>query len=264
MHRTIAEICRKLEQINNIQILVAVENGSRAWGMASKNSDYDVRFIFKRPLNDYLQIFKPPEVITAYFNGEGCPCRAQDMLFDVQGFDIFKYVKLLYVSNPTSIEWAVSPIVYFGKPNHVITTYAHTQFNPRTLYLGYKGQCKGNYLKYIQSEKQITQKRYLYVLRGLLNAKWVKWKETIPPMNILETISRLQEQIPSQIAQILRELIKDRAQGIEIEQIPPISELNVYVETFLRETVEPSERTTSSTKLDKELQQILLFCSSEI
>jgi len=264
MHRTIVEICRKLEQDNNIQILVAVENGSRAWGMASKNSDYDVRFIFKRPLNDYLQINKPPEVINYYFDGGGSPCRAQDILIDVQGFDVFKYVKMLFASNPTSIEWAVSPIVYFGKQNHVFTTFAHTQFNPRTLYHGYKGQCKANYLKYIQSGKQVTQKKYLYVMRGLLNAKWVKWKEIIPPVNFLETISIMQEQIPPQIAQVLRKLIKDRAHRIEIEQSPPISELNDFVEAFLRETFEPSERTPSSTELDKELQQILLFRVSEI
>ena len=46
------EIMKKLDVIekeNNIKILYAIESGSRGWGFASKDSDYDVRFIYIHP-----------------------------------------------------------------------------------------------------------------------------------------------------------------------------------------------------------------------
>jgi predicted nucleotidyltransferase len=36
----------RLEAQHNIKILYAVESGSRAWGFASVNSDWDVRYIY--------------------------------------------------------------------------------------------------------------------------------------------------------------------------------------------------------------------------
>lgn len=39
----------KIEKEENIEILYAVETGSRGWGFSNEDSDYDVRFIFKRP-----------------------------------------------------------------------------------------------------------------------------------------------------------------------------------------------------------------------
>ena len=45
MRETIIEKLTELEQSENVRVLHAVESGSRAWGFASPDSDYDVRFI---------------------------------------------------------------------------------------------------------------------------------------------------------------------------------------------------------------------------
>mgnify|MGYP000763721098 CR=1 FL=1 len=54
MREKIQEQLRRIEEAENIKILLAVESGSRAWGFASPDSDYDVRFIYIRRLEDYL------------------------------------------------------------------------------------------------------------------------------------------------------------------------------------------------------------------
>ena len=63
MKDKIQNILQQIEQDNNIKIIFAIENGSRSWGMASKDSDFDVRFVFKRALNDYITLNPQKNVI---------------------------------------------------------------------------------------------------------------------------------------------------------------------------------------------------------
>ena len=98
-------ICSKLHEIekeNNVKILLAVESGSRAWGFASPDSDYDVRFIYVRPKEDYLRLENVRDVIELPI----------DDVLDINGWDLQKTLRLLYKSNPTLFEWFSSPIVY--------------------------------------------------------------------------------------------------------------------------------------------------------
>ena len=56
MKDTIQKELAQIEQTQNVRILLAVESGSRAWGFASPDSDYDVRFIYVRPNDAYLRL----------------------------------------------------------------------------------------------------------------------------------------------------------------------------------------------------------------
>jgi hypothetical protein len=40
-----------------------VEGGSRAWGFPSPDSDDDCRFIYTRPRDAYLALYRPRDVI---------------------------------------------------------------------------------------------------------------------------------------------------------------------------------------------------------
>lgn len=42
------------EAEHGVRILLAVESGSLAWGFPSPDSDYDCRFLYVRPLSDYV------------------------------------------------------------------------------------------------------------------------------------------------------------------------------------------------------------------
>lgn len=81
---------------------MAVESGSRAWGFASPDSDYNVRFIYVRKKIDYLKLNPVRDVIEWRL----------DEVLDSSGWVVKKSLQLLYKSNPTIMEWLVSPIIY--------------------------------------------------------------------------------------------------------------------------------------------------------
>lgn len=72
---------RRIEEEENIKILLAVESGSRAWGFASPDSDYDVRFIYIRRMEDYLKLEKVRDVIEL----------PMDDVLDMNGWDLQKH-----------------------------------------------------------------------------------------------------------------------------------------------------------------------------
>ena len=106
----------EIKSENKIKIIFASELGSRAWRMESADSDYDVRFVYKRPFKEYLKLNKPVDVIHFEQDNE-----------DYVGFDIYKFMGLLNASNPSAIEWAISDIHYLNKPpkemNKIINNY---------------------------------------------------------------------------------------------------------------------------------------------
>lgn len=58
MQELINQKLQEIEKRENIKILHCIESGSRAWGFASPDSDYDVRFVYVRPIEYYLRLDK--------------------------------------------------------------------------------------------------------------------------------------------------------------------------------------------------------------
>ena len=102
MRKIIIDKLKEIEERENIKILHCIESGSRAWGFASPDSDYDVRFIYVRNKDFYLRLDKTRDVIEWQL----------DDTLDINGWDLQKALRLLYKSNPTVFEWNASPIVY--------------------------------------------------------------------------------------------------------------------------------------------------------
>jgi uncharacterized protein len=260
MKQKIKGICENLEKEKGIKILFAVENGSRAWRMDSKDSDYDVRFVFVRPIEKYIQINKSEDIIMAAFDKEIKPCSVEGAVIDLSGFDIFKYAKMLSSSNPTAIEWLMSDIVYKGKQNEVFKKFAIENFNKTSLYHHYKSMCRNNYLKYLKSGTLVTYKKYLYAYRGLINAKWVVYKKTVPPIIFTEALSGMEEVIPDNIRVKLEKIIELKSQGKEKDIIENIVAMDNYLEKFLKDDLEaPKEKSYATLNdLNNELRRVIL------
>ncbi|MFN8521616.1 MAG: nucleotidyltransferase domain-containing protein [Chloroflexota bacterium] len=105
--RVFQEVCSRLEQVEreeDVVVCLAVESGSRAWGFASADSDYDVRFIFVRRPEEYLSVRaeRRRDVIERPILDE----------IDLSGWDLRKALRLYLKSNPPLLEWLQCPLVY--------------------------------------------------------------------------------------------------------------------------------------------------------
>lgn len=234
MKDKIQNILKKIESDNDIKIIFAIENGSRSWGMESKDSDYDVRFVFYRSINNYISLCSEKDVINIAYDKDLNQCSVQGSLIDISGFDIFKYLKLLYKSNPTTIEWLNSPIIYYGDNKLTLQKYMQNNFNQERLFKHYFSLFKKNYWEFIQQGKAITYKKYLYSMRGLLNAKYVYEFDKIPPLALKKTVKELENIIPSEVYKKIHEVIEIKSKGLERDIILRISEFDTFFNLELK------------------------------
>ncbi|ACT03567.1 nucleotidyltransferase domain-containing protein [Paenibacillus sp. JDR-2] len=214
-----AELAR-MEAEENIRILYACESGSRAWGFPSKDSDYDVRFLYVRPVEWYLSIRERRDVIE----------RPISEMLDLSGWDLRKALALFNKSNPPLLEWLQSPIKYkepFTTAERIRTLSGAT-FSPKSCMYHYLHMARGNYREYLQGET-VRAKKYFYVLRPLLACGWIEKYNAMPPMLFEELVEDL---IPTDSALygiIERLLVRKRA-GEELRTEPRIGRLNDYLE----------------------------------
>lgn len=246
------------EKEHNIKILFAIENGSRAWNMASKNSDYDVRFVFKRNVEDYISLIKQKDVIETFYDDNYQLCSGDKALLDIVGFDIIKFMGLLSKSNPTSIEWLMSDIIYWGSNDLAIKQYVKEKFNPKTLIYHYISLCKKHYNRYISENKKVTHKMYLYMMRGLLNALYVYVNDKIPPLDFTKTVEVLKTEISTEVYETMKEIIRIKSSGLEKDTIKRIDVLDDFIQKYMNKEFEVTERHLDIQKLNDFMQNEIL------
>ena len=271
MQEKIKSIVKGIEKEKKISILFCVEAGSRVWRLSSKDSDYDVRFVFARPLEEYIRIDPSDDVIMAHFDKDCNRMRQEGCYIDVSGFDAFKYSRMLSSSNPTAIEWLQSDIVYYGEKPKAWIEYATKHFKPISLYFHYKSMCKQNYVKYLKSGNEVTYKKYLYAMRGLVNSKHVANTKTLPFIDFtkeLDYISKLNAKIKNDKRQIVKNnivislqgMIKLKKEGKEKDIIQNISKIDNFIEEFLKDDSDApkDKKLITTTELNNELRRIVL------
>ena len=177
MRTTVLQNLAALEQRHQMKVLFACESGSRGWGFASPDSDYDVRFIYVNRLPWYLTVEPGRDVIEQPISGE----------LDINGWDLRKTLQLLRESNPTLLEWLRSPIVYQQETEWVarLRGLAEEGFSPVRGYHHYVSMAKKNLREHLYGER-VRYKKYLYVLRPLLAARWIREGRGVPPMRFAE------------------------------------------------------------------------------
>ncbi len=173
MRATVLDTLAELERRHDVRVLFACESGSRGWGFASPDSDYDVRFVYVNRLAWYLRVDAGRDVIEQPISGE----------LDVSGWDLRKTLQLMRASNPTLLEWLRSPIVYRQEDAWTarLRTLAERMFSPERGYHHYVSMARKSLREHLYGDV-VRYKKYLYALRPLLAARWIRDGRGVPPM----------------------------------------------------------------------------------
>lgn len=185
MNTKIQSELNRIEREHRVRVLFAAESGSRAWGFASRDSDYDVRFIYVHERDWYMSVESRRDVIEEMISDE----------LDICGWDLRKTLQLLRKSNPALLEWLKSPLVYRANPEFALL-FGHLAsefYSPERGYQHYLSMARANYRDYLQGDV-VKLKKYFYVLRPLLAARWIEQGRGPVPMRFEKLVDELVEE----------------------------------------------------------------------
>lgn len=229
MEKRILEKLVAVEKANDIEILFAVESGSRAWGFASPDSDYDIRFVYKHKKEWYLNLWEQKDTIDFMTDDD----------LDGVGWDLKKALKLLSKSNASFTGWLFSPVIYRQDKKCLdeLKELAKENFNPVAGFYHFNSMNKG-FEETLGTDK-MTLKSFFYTIRTALCANWITKKHTIPPVYFKDLYELLDEKNHS----LINDLIQLKGERIEKSKEPIKEEIIALVRSiiednnFLRKTL---------------------------
>ncbi len=234
----------EIESANNIKIVYACESGSRAWGFPSANSDYDVRFLYIRPIEWYLSIDEKRDVIEYPINEQ----------LDINGWDLKKSLQLLRKTNPPLLEWLGSPIIYFEKYSvtEKMRQLAREYYSPSACLYHYLHMAQRNFHEYLQGDV-VWVKKYFYVLRPILAMKWIEDERGIVPTDFNIAVEELT--LTAELKEAIAKLLESKRAGNELDKGEKIPAISNFIESELRRwensKIPKSVVASHGTKLDE-------------
>ncbi|MBK7982506.1 MAG: nucleotidyltransferase domain-containing protein [Candidatus Competibacteraceae bacterium] len=246
LHDRATEILERLDAIERrdaVRILYACESGSRAWGFASPDSDYDVRFIYAHPRDWYLSVHveRRRDVIE----------RPIEDLLDINGWDLRKALQLMLKSNPPLFEWLYSPIVYRERAGfrQAMLALTPTYYAPLGCAWHYLQMARGNQREYLRGDP-VRLKKYLYVLRPLLAIRWLESGRGVVPMPFRALVATL---LPAgEVRDAIERLLVAKQSSGELAWGPRIPALSDWIAAEL-ERLEAGPLLESAAKPDSAL-----------
>jgi predicted nucleotidyltransferase len=220
------EIMRRLaaiEQEFEVKVLYACESGSRAWGFASPDSDYDVRFLYVHRQDWYLayNVENQRDVIEKPIVDE----------IDCNGWDLRKALYLFSRTNGALLEWLQSPILYIeqGLAAEALRRLAPVAFNATALCYHYSHMARGNAREYLFGER-VRLKKYFYVLRPLLAIRFIQELGTPPPVVFQQLVDAV---APEALQQSIAALLEEKHQTSELGMGEPLPEIDAFIRSEL-------------------------------
>jgi uncharacterized protein len=226
MNAEILAALKEIERAQGVRVLLAVESGSRAWGFASPDSDYDVRFVYVHARDWYLQVFEARDVIEKMLPGD----------LDVSGWELRKALRLFSKCNLAFNEWLGSPIRYVHEPRFLdaLSALLPRYFNPIAGIHHYRRMAAAALEENLGSDGAIGIKKLFYVLRPLLACRWIANSRTQPPTEFPRLVAA--DGVTAEERSWIAELLERKAGAVEAQAITVdaarIASLRAEIESF--------------------------------
>jgi hypothetical protein len=144
--------------------------GSRAYGLASPDSDTDLRGVYLAPLDLVLSLGKPPGQLQ---NPEEEFCY----------WELEKFIKLALKANPNILECLYSPLVTFSTPLMDALLEAREMFLSKMVYQTYNGYVLSQFKKMegdLRNRGEIRWKHAMHLIRLLISGTQVLERGFVP------------------------------------------------------------------------------------
>jgi len=206
----------EIEQKEGVRILYAAESGSRAWGFASPDSDYDVRFVYVRPMEYYLGLGEKKDFINWML----------DETLDINGWDLSKVLQHFHKSNAVLYEWSHSPVIYYTSSDwKKVKEVSEHYFSCKSSIYHYYGTANKNYREFLL-EDMVRYKKYFYVLRPILACHWIEERKCPPPVRFADLVEAV---LRGKKKELVQKLLEQKMQMMEGEKGQRIDALNEYI-----------------------------------
>jgi predicted nucleotidyltransferase len=222
MAESIQAALRAAEAQGPGRILYACESGSRAWGFASPDSDWDVRYIYSMPIEWYLSVLDQPDYFSQDF----------PLSIDLSGWELRKALRLFGSCNLPLNEWLGSAMIYRDSENlrDTLRSLIPAFFNPKKAIHHYRSIAQ-NSMEYLDPSGQIAIKKLFYILRPLLAATWIYRTQSMPPTSFHEM--RKTGLMPEPVEEEIDGLVLRKQTAIEGEKVAIPGTLDSWIQSTL-------------------------------
>jgi len=248
---SIIDKLRHIEQTYEVKIIHAIESGSRGWGFAAANADYDCRFIYVHKVERYLSVLEMDEFIEYEL----------DETYDIKGYDLKRVLRYIMKSQATINEWLSSNVVYI-KNDSVASKLARLAadfFNPIPVSYHYLSLAKKTMAE-ITATDEAKIKKYFYILRPIANLNFIGQYGKMPYMEYDKTLDATAP--PPDVVAAIQALKVQKSTLLEHDKIPQHTFLLDYFnseisrfESVLKEM--KHKKNTDYTSLDEAFRGII-------
>ena len=243
--RVLSEI-ERIEREYDVRVLLAVESGSRAWGFASPDSDYDVRFVYAHHRDWYLSVQEQRDVIEEMLPGD----------LDVSGWELRKSLRLFAKCNLAFNEWVGSPITYRADSafREQLTALLPRYFNPIAGTHHYRKMADRS-LEENLYDGRIGIKKIFYVLRPLLACRWIKHAQSQPPTEFSRLVAA--KWVSAEERRWIAALLEEKATAVEAHRVALDAERATALRTELTRYASPDALSPPTKSGTADLDELL-------